>query len=339
MKKKYRLKKSAIAILVSFFLFIVLLIVLFNIIKQNSYSVEYSFFEYDISENFDSEANTYYFEIINDNRTYSFIHESKFLKEKKLISDIKEYEDENYTCLVIVSNYFNPSPLCSYKDTLISHHLVSNSLKEKLTDYIKKPNILNEEYKNYKIYSNKDQLFIWSYKGFNYMNKDKIEFIELFNEDIYEIPLATQINDYIVIPDYESKYSFKKLYLINTETLEVEEWKLNYEITFDSYILGTNDKSIYLVDKKNKKEYEIVPHKKKMRLVGTNNKQGITYNKGHSEKISMKKLTSSENKFNYDLKYNYFLKDNNLYLSYLNKEYKIKLSELKEDIKKLGVSL
>ena len=40
---------------------------------------------------------------------------------------------------------------------------------------------------------------------------------------------------------------------------------MKYDISFQSRIVGVNNKSIFLVDEKNKEMYEIVPHKKKIR--------------------------------------------------------------------------
>ena len=50
MKKKYRLKKSAITVLV-IFIFLIALIIYLSFFSSKSYSVEYNIFDYDISEN------------------------------------------------------------------------------------------------------------------------------------------------------------------------------------------------------------------------------------------------------------------------------------------------
>ena len=62
---------------------------------------------------------------------------------------------------------------------------------------------------NYDIYNGEDELYIWSYKGFNYIKDGKIKRINIFKDDIYEIPLATKINKYIVVPNYEQEHNFK----------------------------------------------------------------------------------------------------------------------------------
>ena len=165
-------------------------------------------------------------------------------------------------------------------------------------------------------------------KGFNYINKKEIKFIELFNKDIYDVPLATRINNYLFIPNYEQEYNFNEAYVINLDNYNVEKWQLDNEISFDSYILGTNDKSIYLIDNKNKIEYELVPHKQKMRILARSNKQGIIFNQGVEQKIAMNKLTSSIQSFIYKNNYQFTLEDNTLFLSFLENKKRTLISNL-----------
>ena len=332
MKRKYKLKKSAIIVLVLLILIIVSLIfLLISVFKTKSYSLEYNIDNYEISENYNNEGNYYYYEISNNNLKYNFIYKSSYNKEKKLIKEIKEYKDEDYLCLIVRSNYIESYPLCSYNDSYIDYHLISETLQEKISDYYTEPKMIEEKYQNYNIFNQDEQLLLWSYKGFNYFNKDKTEFIKIFNKDIYEIPLATKINNYILIPDYEQEYYFNKAYILNLENLKVEEWNLKYEISFDSYVLGTNDKSIYIIDKKNKKEYELVPHKKKMRIIAKSNNQATIYEEGQISKVSLTKLINKEQTFTYKENYKYQLINNQLYLSYLDSSNKIKVSNQKID--------
>ena len=204
-------------------------------------------------------------------------------------------------------------------------------MKEKLSDYFVMPKIIEEKQKNYIIYNQEEKILLWSYKGFNYLNEDKIEFIKIFNKDIYEIPHATKINNYIMIPDYEQEHYFNKVYIVNLDNMEVDKWRLKYEISFDSYVQGINDKSIYIIDKKNKKQYELVPHKKKMRIIAKSNGQATIYEKGLLSKTPINKLITKEQIFTYNNIYNYQIINKKLYLSYLNSKNKTKVSNQKID--------
>ena len=154
MKKKYKLKKSAKIIIAIFLIFtLALIILIISLCKNKSYSIEYNIDQYAISENFESTEKVYYYEITYDKIDYNFIVEHDYIKNKKLIKNILLYEENNYTCLVIESNYINYNPLCSINDSLIDVHLVTNTLKEQLSDYIKTTSIEEKTYQNYTLYS------------------------------------------------------------------------------------------------------------------------------------------------------------------------------------------
>ncbi len=325
MKKKYRLKKSAITILVIFIFFISLLI-LMPFFNSKSYSTEYNIFDYEISENYDKEKKLYYIEITKDKITYPIVCKSEYLKEKKIIKDVKEYSKDDYKCLTISSSLIKTYPICSLKKEIIDYHLIPEELQSKISDYYKSTKSIEKQLGHYELYDKNTEMLIWSYKGFNHIKDGKLKFIEIFEEDIYEIPLATKINDYIFVPDYEQKYNFNKVYIIDLNTLKVDSWKLKYDISFDSYILGTNNKSIYLIDKKNKIEYELVPEKQKMRIIAKGNQQGILYNKGTIQKEPISKLSTKIYSFTYDNIYNYTLDNKNIYLNYLDTSIKTKIS-------------
>lgn len=329
MKKKYKLKKNAIIVASTFIILLIALIIIIAINKSSSYSLEYNIDNFEISENYDLSEKLYYYEISSDGIDYNFIYNHKHFSKKRLITNINKYEEDNYVCLSIESEYISSLPLCSLDEKSIDFYLVPESLKKQIdypTDQISEEKY---QYQNYNIYNSNTKMYIWSYKGFNYIIDNKVEFIKIFNKDIYDIPHATKINNFIVIPNYEQEYNFDEVYILNLENNEVNKWKLDYEISFDSYVLGTNDKSIYIIDNKNKIEYELVPHKEKMRIVANSKKQGVVYNNGLQEKISMNKLISSNYSFIPKNNYVYTLENETLYLSYLDKKIKIQISDYK----------
>ena len=328
--KKYRLKKSAMIVLILILIAVIALIwFIMSLFAVKSYSLEYNVKDYKINENYDKDNNLYYYEITDNDIRYTFISETDYQKEKKLINNIEKYESDGYVCLEVKSSSLKTRPLCSYENKQISFYLVNGELLDELNEYYDKPTEKNITYENYKIYNTYTNVLIWNYKGFNYLDGGEVEFIKLFNKDIYDIPLATKINNYLVVPDYEQEYEFNRLYLINLDDLKVDTWRMDYTISYDSYILGINDKSIYLVDKKSGIEYELVPHKKKMRILASNNKNGVIYKNGVEEKINIKSLVANNKSFTYKTNYNYVVEDNNLYLYYWNNKDKIKVSNNK----------
>lgn len=327
--KKYKLRKSFVITSIIILAIIIFFIILKVLSNKDSYSIEYSYNDFKISENYDKERKEYYFEIYHNKIKYSFISDSNKTKKNKLIEKIEEYTDDDYTCLKTYSKYIENTVLCSHKNQQIDSHLVSNNLLEELMINKNKP---EEKYRieNYIVYNN-DNVYIWNYKGFLNISSSKNDSIKIFNKDIYETKLIGSINNYILIPDYDQELNFNKIYLLDKSKNKVSTWNLEYDISFDSIILGTHDKSIYILDKSQKREYELVPHKKKMRIVGTANSKGIIYNKGVLKNVSLENIITNNLVFTTDNSYKYYLNDSKLLLDYYDYKNSIKVSNNKID--------
>ena len=280
-----KLKKRKILQII-FVIVLLIFIIIFNLIKRKNYEVEYKVDKYNIVENYNHKI--YTFRISNEDNSFSFLKNIKYTKKHKLINNIKEIK-------------------------------LDNEMKEKL-NFVDREEDEEKTYNNLKINNLLDYNYlVWNYKGFDLISQNSTETINLFNSDIYDIPLSKIVNNYLLIADYDSKYNFNKFYVINVLKGTKDEFKIKDDISFDSYILGSYKESIYLVDRKNKIEYEIVPHKKKIRKVGTESKQGIIYTENGFERISLTKLVSKEYSFYDDNLYNYKIIDNKL-VQELNKD-------------------
>ena len=331
--KKYRIRKEVYIVLLFLILCFIVMFMLINKVKNKGYSIDYTVDNVDISENYISTDNLYYFDFNYNNIKYNLIVEKDYIKDKKLIDHINKYESEEYTCLDINSEYLDTYPLCSNKENVIDYRLVNDELKEELSSYYHYQENYTGKINNYNMYNKNNNILIWNYKGFNYIKGDKLSTINIFDKDIYEINLSVKINNYIVIANYEQKYNFNEVYVLNLDTEKVEKWKLDYDISFDSYIAGINEYSIFLVDNKNKVEYELVPHKQKMRIVGNKNKKGVIYNNGESEQLSMNKMISDKKTFIYKNNYKFEIEDNKLYMRILENKEKTLIS--KHDVDKI----
>ena len=319
MKKKYKLKKKAFIVLILIILIIIILIsLLISHLKDKSYSLEYNIDDYKVNENYDSIKELYYYEIAYGKVEYNFIYNSKYLKEKKLIKNISSKEENDLTCLYIESDYINTNPLCSNDEGIVYYQI--NRIEEE-----KEP----KNIENYNIYADTNNIYLWTYKNLSYIKNGELKNIKLFNKDIYDLTLAYKINEYIMIPDYEQNYSFNKIYIINLTNNKVDTWELKYDISFDSIILGSYDKSVFLLDKKNEIEYELVPYKQKMRIVGTTSKTGIVYVNGEAKKATIKEIINKNKVFIDTNNYHYSIEKDGLYLTYLDSNIKTKVSNLK----------
>ena len=326
--KKYKLKKGPLIALICIILIpIIIFIIIKALNKEKSYNIEYSYKEYNILEQYNKDTKEYYFEITKDKKIYSFISREEYTKKRKLISKIYDTEDEDYTCITIKSDYVKSNPLCTKGDESIDYRLTSTKLLEEFEITLEE----NKEYQElnkYKVYQ-RDNIYIWNFKGL--YNLEQKQDIKIFSKDIYDTKLISHINNLILIPDYEQELTFDKIYIFNMDNNEIDEWELEYEISFDSNILGAYDKSIYIIDKNKKIEYELVPHKKKMRIVGTESKKGIIYENNEITTPSISNIINNNLHFKYQFSYNYSLINNYIYLNYYNSNNKIKISNLEVD--------
>jgi len=304
-KKKYRLKPGGYLLIILLFVLIIFVVV------PKSHETNYKIDNYNIKETFDNNNKRYNLSITIEDKTYEYNFDSKNIGSK-IINSIEDVSNEENSCIVIDIKNYNKLPLC--KD--IDYHLV-NSID--FSQYKKDYNSDSKMVDNTYIYNTLDKTyFVWNYNNFSYINDKEISKIELFNNDYYNLNIAATINDYLVIANYDSLYNFKELILINMKNKSKDTWQLNYEVSFESYILGTVDNYLYMVDKKNKIEYRLDIKKKEMKIVGTDSKGGITYINGKYEDVSMYKLINNEAEFDYGYDQKYIIEDNKLYLKTKN---------------------
>ena len=302
--KKLIILISAIIIFFIFFLYMYF--------SPRSYKKEYTQDKVKIIESYDKEKQYYYFEFEYKNNIYELVTKDKYSTKRGLIKSIKINKENKAICLDPKSDYITTYQICSRNNKQISYNLTQNKIEN---DKILK------EYKDIKINNLNEKTFlVWNYKGFSFINEDDQKQIKLLNKDIYNLDLIAKVNKYLIIPDYNNKHSFNKIYIIDLETGKYTDWEIKYDIYFNSYIVGTDNKSIFLFDKKNEIQYELRPDKKKIRKV----KYKVKVN-GKWESISLGEL-NKEIKFKEDKIYNYSIIDNKLYLKYYNGKNNILVS-------------
>lgn len=311
---------------------ILFLITLFCIIfHSKNYEMEYTINDVRIIEKFNQKEKIYEFLFQAKDKEFFVAFNHKYIHSKKLIKQIEVKEKENIICLFPKSEKMDFQPLCMQDNELISYYLVDD---EELVDSRFKKEILYEEktYNNINLYYlNNKKYYIWNYEGFYVISNKETKEIKLFQDDIYRIPLTIQVNDNLLIADYDSKYEFNKFYVINSKKDKVRELNLENVISFDSYFLGTTKKKVYLIDKKNKREYEIYPKRLLIENI-TNNNQGRILNEEVWEPISMTSLVNNENKFTYKELTKFKIENNILYKVQGNYQTKLSNQSVKDII-------
>lgn len=277
-----------------FLLFILFLIILLSIKgfsnnKTINYKLENNNKTFKIKQT--KTKNYYYIEVKTKNNIYPIQLYDKY-KKKELLTHIYSYKDSNYECIVpIINDEVVVNGMC-YKDKVMYDiNKIDDKNIEKFIKSIKKYNVNKFEdnlsltkksstityYKSNKI---KKSVAITTYKGLYNNNK----FIQLFDKDIYANNIHTFIDKYYVTADYNSLYEFNKFYIVNLEKNKVEELKLDFDISFDSYIQGIVDNEIYLYDIDNEIQYKLNVVKKQISVVS--NDKIKNYKNGNWEYIS-----------------------------------------------------
>ncbi len=315
--KKYICLVAVTVILFSVYLCVYLL--------PRNYEIVYNVDNFNIKEKYDKNNQYYYFELVKNDKRFEYSFSQEYSSKRKKINHIKEYKKENIYCIIPEIESYNKIPFCYENNILKDFRLIND---EYLNSFNKIIDNNENTYKQIDITNYYNSNFaIWNYKGLFFLKKENNEEIKLFMKDTYIDELSVQVDNVLIIPNYNLKYYFNEFYLINMETGNVESIKFEYEISYDSYILGHKGKKLYLVDKKNKIEYEINIKNKKVKLIGDDNRNGKIYiNKWES--ISINKLCNKEYSINDNI-YNYYIEDDKLYLSYINGNNKMLIDDKK----------
>lgn len=293
--KNKNTKKLIIFIIVLVSIFIVFWLIFTH---KTDYTMDYSLNSYNITEQFITGKDYYHFTIKKDNNTYELIIAKDYTPKRKLISSIEETNDKDITCLNLNDDLID-YPICKDKSGYVSKYLNTLPNPQK-----------NDSYKNIDIYDLKNKTYlIWNYKGFYYLNKEKTTSINLFNKDTYTPYLIYPVNEeYLFIADYDADNYFTNYYLINTTKSTYKKYELDTKVYFDSYIMGSNKNSIYLVDRKENQEYEINPLKSK--IYKTSGKIRVD---DEWQKVDVDSLIKKEQYFKNSSKFYYQQEGNTIY--------------------------
>ena len=288
-------------LIITFFIFI-----LITFIPKN-YSFTYKLQDFSVNETYIKSKKIYKFIIKNSDNIFEYNISSKYYRSRGLINNLilNEY------CLNAKSKQLNSFTICKENDEYITKFYNSTYDDKIIKTYenINIYNLLNHTY------------YIWNYNNFIIIKNDATNTLSLFDTDFYKLELISKIDNYLLVADYNQKYTFDKLYLINSKNNKVKEIDLKEKIYFNSYILGTYKNNVYFYDLQEKLEYKINPFKEKI----TTNKLEIL-NNNKWESISSNKLNKKNIKFTNEQLFYYLIIDDFLY--YINDNIKIKVCDM-----------
>ena len=344
------------------FVIIVVFIVLSitNYLKKE-HTVKYKINNYDIKEHFYLSKGHYYDMIItNKKKKYIYTINEDLGKDKKIITDIKEYKSNDLTCIVPVykENITNNFYCLLNKQQVSANYLydTNNSDFKKIYKKAKKLNIKlsqnNKSKKNYKnlvVYQKnitKDHFyFIWNYKGIYVVSKDEIKYKKFIDYDIYDNVMDCVVDDYYVLFDNSSVNGIEDVYYYDINKDKLDKFELKTKLTKNSYINGVVDNSIYVTDRKQKKEYAVKIKDKTITEVDNDQTKYLVYDNKTKKELTKsdyfmkdfffdnnliidKKITKSK-ELKKEYNYYYFIEDSKLYKALdTNKTHRILLAEL-----------
>lgn len=304
LKSKY--KYMLILIILAFFLISFIL----RYFISRSYTLYYSIDNFKVKEQFNKKKSSYFFQI-NGKNTYKYYVSHNYSKRHKLVNNIQE------------------------KDNCISFNAFNNNYSECIKDgeyftsfYNKKiKNSKISSYKNIDIYDlNNSIYYIWNYTDFIVLSDESNTNLKIFNGDQYELNYIGQMNNYLLIADYDEEHYFDNFILLDMINNSYEKIKINQKLYFDGYILGYYKKYFYIYDVHNQKEYKFNPF-----INDLNRTKNTIYENGKWNTISNHKLDKKEYYFS-DAGNYYFYLDNG-YLFYHDDLVNIKV--LSKKINKL----
>ena len=295
-----------------------IIVVLFLIVTMwiilrfpRNYIIKYKVGKYTVKEEYNRRVQGYLFTI---NNKYDAGVSNKYIG-KHVIKSIK-IDKKNKDCLNIESDKIELIPLCKND----GEQVVSSI-------YNKTKNKTSKEYKNIEIFNLNDKtVAIWNHLGYYLLSDDGNKNIKFLKEEQYYNNGAFLSNKFLITPNYDEEYEFSNFKVINLKNKKMFISKLEKKLNYNYYYLGTYKKRAYLIDKKNYKEYALNIKNGEVKDITDNN-----YGKLLDEKwkdVSIKKLVNNEYKFETSKLYNYYLKDDTLYLKYYKKENNIKVSNL-----------
>ncbi len=319
MKKKYKFMISALVVCLLF----VLTIFLFT--RPKSYEKSYKVSDYEITETFDKKNNYYKFSLKQDGTKYEIVTLSKYMG-KKLIDDVKVLEDEEKgeKCILFKSGKLSTYPQCKNGEGLIDYDLTS--IKD--DDFYKRDELelIESKHDNAKFLRPLDMKFlVWDNKGYIYVDEKGEKEIHFLENESYYNNHSIQVGKYVLTPNYDEDYVFSSFYIIDMEKGKLTSWKLDEEISRNFYYLGVYDEKLYLVDRKNRKEFSLYPKRKKMELVSIDD-EGIVWNNDW-EKVSLTKLVSENYYFNNEKAFNYSIENDKLYLQLIDSKKSMLVSD------------
>ena len=289
------LKKIAKRILLVMIVIIVLQLILHYTKKEHhvDYTLMVDDQKYEITEMFsyDHQQSVYTLSLANQKKTFHFQFLEDYHKQSKVVEDIIAVSNDDISCVYPIlkdnrasyvrcrdqENEFSYTVLQD-KDPQLADKVVE-SLKEQKIDVVTESSS-SKTYEGLTYYPTALDdiiLSIWNYRGLYYLGAEQEENITFLQADQYENQYSIVVNDIYLTANTDQQHDFNEWYCTDLENGTTKTWKIDQEISFDSYFLGVVEDKAYLFDRDNLVEYEIDPKARKITAIGDSKKNGKYY--------------------------------------------------------------
>lgn len=290
-------------ILIGIIILCTFLIISIRKILLKKYSITYHINNYSIKEIYIKDNNhTYDLIIRNKKNTYIYRINHNFHKKKKIITNIKTFKSNNLICIIpSYQKNMTSSIYCNLGNEQVSPDYLINvknkdfiKMQKKIKDYqipvlntsIEKP----KNYKNIKVFQkniSQDSIYyLWDYKGIYVLTNKNIIYKKILKEDLYENILSTTVGTNFILFDNTSVSGIDKVYIYDEEKGKVKKVVLNKKISKDSYINGVINNTVYITDKREKKEYTFNVKTEKIEEIDEDGTVYIVYDNKERKELS-----------------------------------------------------
>lgn len=257
------------------------------------------------------EKDNYYFEIRKKDSIFSIQTYKNLSKQQNVLKTIKYFKNDEYECIFPITKKDKAITdiICIKNNKYYYYNSLANkdndldrfakTLAKYRIDFENKLDILKSD-SYITLYSNISDmtLGIENYKGLYIISKSGLKNIELFDNDIYKKDISFFTKDFYIVADYNETFDFHNFYVVNLKNGKKFKIVSNNKISMYSFIQGSIDNKVYLLDTSNKKQYEIDINRRDVSIVG-NDKNGVMINQnGKWQNISIYDAINNKIMFN-----------------------------------------
>lgn len=313
--------KKYFQLLVLLFVFYFVFRIIFNFLFDGynvKYSLDVSDLKFNIEEKYTpystNEEKNYFFNINVNEKNYIFKVYGDLKGKKKKIIDIKYVSDNGYECVLPLfeNGEIHTNVLCS-KDGNFTYYYNIKGKSSVVDDYVSSIENFVVDYNDVEesdsigplvVYTKNIydlHLMVSSYNGVYVISKKGLDKLNIFSKDVYSQKIVSNIDNLYFIVDYSSadKGFFNDAYVVDFKSKKIDKMTSIYKISFDGYIQGVVDDSVYYMDEKNKVQYEFNLKTKKIVIAG-NEKRGIKiYSKDRFVNHELYDVLNDHEKFSY----------------------------------------